>query len=151
MTVNGITARIMPASGTWRALLAVAALQLAAGAAHACMFARDTKPAEWYEWSSALFSGEVTAMEQDRQKPMDILTVRVAETFKGPQNAAVATLQIPHRMWTSCRLERPALGGRVLVALNANGDTLVVPLTAGFTERLRQQRSKMPDAGRPSQ
>lgn len=150
MTANRITAQIMPASGTWRALLAVAAL-LAAGAAHACMFARDTKPAEWYEWSSALFSGDVTAMEQDRQKPMDIITVRVAETFEGPENAAVATLQIPHRMWTSCRLERPAVGAHVLVALNPNGDTLVVPLTASFTERLRQQRSKMQDAPRPSQ
>jgi hypothetical protein len=126
---------------TWRALLAVAALQLAAGAAHACMFARDTKPAEWYEWSSALFSGDVTAIEQDSRKPMDIITVRVVETFEGPENAAVATLQIPHRMWTSCRLERPGVGAHVLVALNPNGDTLVVPLTAAFTERLRQQRS----------
>ena len=141
----------MPAFGRWRALLAVAALQLAAGAAHACMFARDTKPAEWHEWSSALFSGDVTAMEQDRQKPIDIITVRVAETFKGPENAAVATLQIPHRMWSSCRLERPTVGAHVLVALNANGDTLVVPLMASFTERLRQQRSNTQHAPRPSQ
>lgn len=135
----------------WCALLAIAVSQLAAGAAQACMFARDTKPAEWYEWSSALFSGDVTSFEQDRPKALDILTVRVAETFKGPQNAAVATLQIPIRMWASCRLERPAVGTYVLVALNPSGDTLVVPLTASFAERLRQQRSRMPDASPRSQ
>lgn len=125
-----------------RAAVALAALQFLAGAAHACMFARDTKPAEWYEWSSALFSGDVTGVEQDRAKALDILTVRVAETFKGPEYAAVATLQVPQRMWSSCRLERPAVGTHVLVALNPNGDTLVVPLAAGFTERLRQQRPR---------
>lgn len=126
-------------------LIAIVTLQLAAGWAQACMFASDTKPAEWYEWSSALFSGDVTNVEQDPQKPLDIVTVRVAETFKGPQGA-VATLQVPHRFWTSCRLERPAVGAHVLVALNPNGDTLVVPLTASYTERLREQRSKMQDA-----
>jgi hypothetical protein len=82
----------------------------------------------------------VTRVEQDLGKSLDIVTVRVAETFKGPGNAAVATLQVPQRFWTSCRLERPALGAHVLVALNPNGDTLVVPLTAEYTERLRQQR-----------
>ncbi len=123
-----------------RRLIAIAALQLLIGSAHACLFARDTKPAEWYEWSSALFSGEVTNVEQDRQKPLDIITVRVAETFKGPEGA-VATLQVPHRLWTSCRLERPAVGAHVLVALNPNGDTLVVPLTAAYIEQLKQDRA----------
>jgi hypothetical protein len=120
-----------------RRLIAVAALQLLIGSAHACLFARDTRPAEWYEWSSALFSGEVTSIEQDRQKPLDVITVRIAETFKGPESA-VATLQVPQRMWASCRLERPALGARVLVALNSNGDTLVVPLTPAHAEQLKQ-------------
>ena len=123
-----------------RRLIAIAALQLLIGSAQACLFARDTKPAEWYEWSSALFSGDVTNIEQDRQKPLDIITVRVAETFKGPEGA-VATLQVPHRLWTSCRLERPAAGARVLVALNPNGDTFVVPLTAAYTEQLKQDRA----------
>jgi hypothetical protein len=125
------------------ALLAIAALQLAAGAAHACMFASDTKPAEWFEWSSALFSGDVTNFKEDPAKALDIITVRVDETFKGPENAAVATLQVPLRMWTSCRLVRPAVGDHVLVGLNPNGDTLVVLLTDAFAERLRAQRGKM--------
>lgn len=126
-----------------RRLIAIAAL-LFFGPAHACLFARDTKPAEWFDWSSALFAGDVTGVEQDAQKPLDVITVRVAEVFKGPEGAAVATLQVPHRMWTSCRLERPALGAHVLVGLNPNGDTLVVPLAESFAERLRAQRSKTP-------
>ena len=121
-----------------RRLIAIAALQLLIGSAHACLFARDTKPAEWYEWSSALFSGDVTNVEQDARKPLDIITVRVAETFKGPEDAAVATLHVPHRVWKSCRLERPVLGARVLVALNPNGDTFVVPLTPAYAEQLKQ-------------
>jgi hypothetical protein len=120
-----------------RRLLAIAVLQLLIGSAQACMFARDTKPAEWYAWSGALFSGDVTSVEQDLRNSLDIVTVRVAETFKGPENAAVATLQVPQRFWSSCRLERPAVGAHVLVALNPNGDMLVVPLTASYTERLR--------------
>jgi hypothetical protein len=123
-----------------RRLIALAVLQLLVASAHACLFARDTKPAEWYEWSRELFSGEVTRLEQDPQKPLDIITVRVAEVFKGPQGAATATLRVPHRMWSSCRLVRPALGAHVLVGLNPDGDTLVVPLAEDFAERLRQQR-----------
>lgn len=123
-------------------VLAVAVLQFATGWAHACMFARDTQPGDWYTWAGALFSGDVTSVEQDRQKALDIITVRVAETFKGPEGA-VATLQIPSRYWNSCRLERPVVGAHVLVALNPNNDTLVVPLTAGYTERLRQHRERL--------
>ncbi len=123
-----------------RRLIAMAALQLLIGSAHACLFARDTKPAQWYEWSRELFSGEVTRVERDPRKPLDLITVRVAEVFKGPEGAALATLQVPHRMWTSCRLERPALGAHVLVGLNPSGDTLIVPLSASFTERLREER-----------
>ena len=122
-----------------RFALAVAALQLFAGLAHACLFARDTQPRDWYAWASALFSGDVTSVEHDAAKSLDTITVRVAETFKGPEGA-VATLQVPSRFWKSCRLERPALGAHVLVGLNPNGDTFVVPLTAAYTERLRQDR-----------
>jgi len=96
-----------------RFALAVAALQLFAGLAHACLFARDTQPRDWYAWASALFSGDVTSVEHDAAKSLDTITVRVAETFKG---------------------------AHVLVALNPNGDTFVVPLTAAYTERLRQDR-----------
>jgi hypothetical protein len=53
-------------------------------------------------------------------------------------------------MWTSCYLERPALGAHVLVALNPNGDTLVVPLTPSYGERLRQLRPPRPPASPPA-
>jgi hypothetical protein len=43
-------------------------------------------------------------------------------------------------MWASCNLVRPAAGARVLVALNANGDTLLVPLEAAYSARLRALR-----------
>jgi hypothetical protein len=123
------------------AVIALAVLQLSTGAAHACLFARDTQPEYWYEWASALFAGDVTNVE--REKGLDVITVRVAETYKGPQGA-VATLQVPSRMWSSCRLELPVVGAHVLVALNPNSDTLLVPLTAGYAERLRQLRPKSP-------
>ena len=122
-------------------LLVIAVLQLATGWAHACLFARDTQPERWHEWASALFAADVTNVEQDRQKALDVITVRVVETFKGPQGA-FATLQVPHRLWASCRLELPVVGARVLVALNPNSDTLLVPLTSSYTELLRQHREK---------
>jgi hypothetical protein len=125
------------------ALIAVALLQLSAGAAQACLFARDTEPPYWFEWASALFAGDVTNVERNPEKGLDVITVRVVETYKGPQGA-IATLQIPSRMWSSCRLELPAVGAHVLVALNPNSDTLLVPLTAGYAERLRQLRGKSP-------
>jgi len=110
------------------------------GPAHACRFAQDAPPPQWFEWSSALFAADVTDIELDRQKSLDVISVRVTETFKGPQAAAAATLQVPSRMWSSCYLERPDVGAHVLVALNPNGDTLVVPLTPDYRERLRRQR-----------
>lgn len=119
-----------------RYLVAIASLQLMALSAHACMFARDAKPEHWYDWATALFAGDITNVEQDAQKSLDIITVRVVETFKGPQGAS-ATLSVPHRMWASCRLELPAVGAHVLVALNPASDTLLVPLTADYTELLR--------------
>jgi hypothetical protein len=86
-----------------------------------------------------LFAADVTGVEQDVPKSLDIITVRVAETFKGPQ-ASSATLQVPSRLWASCRLERPAVGAHVLVALNANNDTLLVPLTSAYAELLKKHR-----------
>jgi len=110
-------------------------------AAHACRFAQDAQPAQWYEWSDALFAGDVTNVELDPEKSVDVITVRIVETFKGPEGA-VATLRVPSRMWSSCRLERPALGAHVLVALNPNSDTLLVPLTKSYSELLRRHHSK---------
>ena len=118
------------------------ALLLASFEARACLFARDTQPQYWSEWAAALFAGDVTQVDEQRDKGLDVITVRVSETFKGPENAASATLQIPSRMWKSCRLERPAVGAHVLVALNPNSDTLVVPLSATYEESLRQRRPK---------
>jgi hypothetical protein len=121
-----------------RLLLAVV-LQLAAGAAHACLFVKDVPPEQWYGWSESLFAGEVTRVEQDARK-VDVITVRVTETFKGPEGD-VATLRVPARMWTSCRMERPAPGARVLVALNANHDSALVPLREDLAAALRARRT----------
>ena len=132
--------------------IATVGLQLVLGTAQACRFAQDAPPPQWYEWSSALFAADVTGIELDGQKSMDVISVRVTETFKGPEAAAAATLRVPSRMWSSCYLERPAVGAHVLVALNPNGDTLVVPLTQGYGERLRQLRAKRPaPAAAPAQ
>jgi hypothetical protein len=121
------------------------------GAAQACRFARDAQPGEWYEWANALFSAEVTSLEADTGKSADVIGLRVVETFKGPAGAAAATLRVPSRMWASCRLERPAVGARVLVALNPNSDTLLVPLAPGYSERLRRERGYQPQPQRPQQ
>ena len=127
-------------------LLVPAMLVVVATAADACRFAQDAPPAQWFEWSNALFAADVTGIELEGQKSLDVISVRVTETFKGPEAAAAATLRVPSRMWSSCYLERPAVGTHVLVALNPNGDTLVVPLRQGYGERLRQLRSKQQPA-----
>ena len=125
-------------------LLALVALQLLMGTAHACRFAQDAQPAQWYEWANSLFSADVTSVEADAGESADVISLRVVETFKGPAGAAAATLRVPSRMWRSCRLERPAVGARVLVALNPNSDTLLVPLTPGYSELLRRDRGYQP-------
>jgi hypothetical protein len=125
-------------------LLALIALQLLTGTAQACRFAQDAQPAQWYEWANSLFSAEVTSVESDAGKSADVISLRVVETFKGPAGTAAATLRVPSRMWSSCHLERPAVGARVLVALNPNSDTLLVPLTPGYSELLRRDRGYQP-------
>jgi hypothetical protein len=120
-------------------LLALLVLQVAASAAHACLFVKDIPPAQWYDWSSALFAGEVTKVEQDARK-MDVITVRVTETFKGPQ-AELATLRVPSRMWKSCRMDLPIVGGQVLVAINPSQDSALVPLRADHAAALRARRT----------
>ena len=125
-------------------LLAFIALLLPMGTAHACRFAQDAPPAQWYEWADSLFSADVTSVEADAGKSADVISLRVVETFKGPAGAAAATLRVPSRMWSSCRLERPDVGARVLVALNPNSDTLLVPLKPGYGELLRRQPGYQP-------
>lgn len=126
-----------------RQLIAIAVLQLATGWAQACLFATSTPPEGWYEWASGLFGGDVTSVEQDWQKSVDVITVRVVETFKGPDAAhGTLTVRIPSRHWASCRLELPVVGAHVLVAMNPNNDAMLVPLTASYAERLRIYKSK---------
>ena len=129
----------------FRRLLAIAVLQLLTGAAHACLFATSTQPEGWYQWASGLFGGEVTGVEKDSQKPVDVITVRVVETFKGLDAVrGTITVRIPSRHWASCRLELPVLGSHVLVAINPHNDAMLVPLSASYAERLRAHRSKRP-------
>jgi hypothetical protein len=126
-----------------RHLFAAAVLQIAAGSAQACLFATSTSPEGWYEWARALFAGDVTQLAKDAAKPVDIITVRVVETFKGPEGAnATLTVRISERHWTTCRTEKPSLGARVLVAMNANSDAMLVPLSAAFTEQLRAHKAR---------
>ena len=127
---------------TFRHLTAIAAFQLAAGSAQACLFATSTKPEGWYQWASGLFAGDVTAVEKDAQKPVDVITVRVVETFKGPDAAhGTLTVHISNRYWANCRVARPAAGARVLVAMNSNSEVMLVPLSEGYAELLRARRS----------
>jgi hypothetical protein len=116
--------------------------------AHACLFARDAQPKDWLEWATVLLAAEVVGIEHDGQKAIDIVSLRVVETFKGPPAAETATLQMPSRLWAACRLERPVVGARVLAALNPNSDALLVPLSAEYAERLRMAKS--PSAPAPT-
>jgi hypothetical protein len=121
------------------ALLAVGVLQFAPGWAHACLFLRSVEPAQWYEWSSALFAGKVTSVEENGARRMDVIGLRVVETFKGPAGES-AKVDIPSRFWAACKLERPAVGASVLVAMHAGGDVQLVPLTADYATQLRALR-----------
>jgi hypothetical protein len=122
----------------FRHAIAAAVLQLASSWAHACLFATSTPPEGWYQWASGLFAGDVTALAKDDQKPVDVITVRVVETFKGPDATnGTLTVRVPSRNWAACKIEMPAAGARVLVAMNANSEVLLVPLSASYAEKLR--------------
>ena len=127
-----------------RHLIVIVVLQLAAGAANACLFATRTPPQGWFEWSSGLFAGDVTTVEQDGQKTLDVITVRVVETFKGPDAAGAVTLtvRLSGRYWANCKVEKPPVGARVLVAMNANSDAMLVPLSAAFAQDLRSYKAR---------
>jgi hypothetical protein len=121
-----------------RHAIAAAVLQLASSWAHACLFATSTPPEGWYQWASGLFAGDVTALEKDAQKPVDVITVRVVETFKGADATnGTLTVRVPSRNWAACKIEMPAPGARVLVAMNPNSEVLLVPLSASYAEKLR--------------
>ena len=122
--------------------LVLALLLSISNEAYACRFARDAQPAHWLEWSSALFAADVMSIDSDAQKRLDVIAVRVVEVFKGPPAAATAKLEVPARMWASCNLERPSAGAQVLVAMNPNGDILLVPLTASYADLLRAHTSR---------
>lgn len=122
-------------------ILAAAVLVLAAAPAQACMFVRDVPPEAWYQWSSSLFAGEVTRVEEDADKAIDTIAVRVTETFKGPSGES-ATLTMPVRLRKLCKLELPKLGDRILVALNARNDSSWVPLSEGYSQRMRRGEGK---------
>jgi hypothetical protein len=119
--------------------LAAAILLLAAASAQACMFVRDIPPEAWYQWSSSLFAGEVTKVEEDVEKAIDTISVRVTETFKGPAGES-ATLTMPVRLRKLCKLDLPQLGDRILVALNEHNDSSWVPLSDSYSERMRSQK-----------
>src|SRR5688572_3506188 len=122
-----------------RHLIAVAVLSSASGWVQACLFATSTPPEGWYQWAAnGLFAGDVTALEKDAQKPVDVITVRVVETFKGADATnGTLTVRVPSRNWAACKIEMPAPGARVLVAMNPNSEVLLVPLSASYAEKLR--------------
>jgi hypothetical protein len=117
-------------------------LALAVPAHATCLFARDSKPQDWYEWAAVLVAADVTAIQ--RNAGVDFISLRAVETFKGPAGADKMTLRVPSNLWEACRLDLPAVGERVLGALNANNDALVVPLAASYAEQLRAARSGPP-------
>jgi len=122
----------------FRALAAFWLLALIAPAQAMCLFARDAQPKDWYEWAAVLVAADVTAVEQKGR--LDVVSLRVIETFKGPVGIDTVTLQIPNNLWQACKLERPTVGERVLGALNANNDALTVPLAASYGDQLRAAR-----------
>jgi hypothetical protein len=126
-----------------RHLIALAVLPLVSGWAEACLFATSTPPEGWYQWASGLFAGDVTALEKDGQKPVDVITVRVVETFKGPDATnGTLTVRVPSRNWAACKIEIPAAGARVLVAMNPNSEVMLVPLSTAYAEKLRAIRGQ---------
>ena len=122
-------------------LVALLLASLMVPAAHAtCLFARDTKPQDWYAWASVLVGAEVTNVEARGR--VDVVSLNVSETFKGPEHVKTATLEVPNNLWEACRLSRPAIGDHVLGALNANNQALVVPLTEEYAARMRSAQPR---------
>ncbi len=120
---------------------ALAALVLACAllpAQAACLSTRESKPQDWYAWASVLVAADVTGVTQRGR--YDVLSLRVVEAFKGPPRVETLTLEVPANLWEACKVERPAVGARVLGALNANNDANVVPLDTSYADALRALR-----------
>jgi hypothetical protein len=130
-----------------RHLIGIAVLSLASSWAQACLFATSTPPEGWYQWAAkGLFAGDVASVGKDESKPVDVITVRVVETFKGPDATnGTLTVRVPSRNWNACKLEVPVAGARVLVAMNANSEVMLVPLSASYAEQLRKIRALTPN------
>src|SRR5688500_8460648 len=128
-----------------RHLIVIAVLSSASGWAQACLFATSTPPEGWYQWAATgLFAGDVTAVEKGAQKPVDVITVRVVETFKGPDASnGTLTVRVPSRNWAACKIDIPAAGARVLVAMNPNSEVMLVPLSTAYAEKLRAIRGQV--------
>ena len=73
-----------------RYLIALGAFLFLNGAAHACLFARDAKPQDWYEWANVLFAADVTNIEQ--QNRVDVISQRLASISPSTQPAAFRQL-----------------------------------------------------------
>jgi len=104
----------------------------------ACLSTRDSKPQDWYAWANVLVAADVTGVTQRGR--YDVLSLRVVEAFKGPAGVETLTLEVPANLWEGCKVERPAVGARVLGALNANHDANVVGLDASYADALRALR-----------
>lgn len=124
-------------------VLLIVLLQAASTWVHACLFATSTPPEGWYQWSASLYSGDVAAVGKDEARPVDVIIVRVVETFKGADATnGTLTVRVPSRNWKACKLEVPVAGARVLVAMNPNSEVMLVPLSASYTEQLRRIRGQ---------
>ena len=108
-----------------------------------CLFVASTPPEGWFRWSSILVAADVTEIGKEQGKPVDVITARVVETYKGPAGPeGTITVSVPSRHWATCKVERPALGARVLVALSPSSDAMLVPLSAALADGLRAQKAK---------
>lgn len=108
-----------------------------------CLFATSTPPEGWFRWSSILVAAEVTAIGTEEGKPVDLVSARVVETYKGPAGPeGTITVSVPGRHWATCKVERPVIGARVLVALNPRSDAMLVPLSPALANGLRMQKAK---------
>ena len=120
-------------------LVGIVLLQSLSVTAQACLFISSTPPEGWYQWSARMFGGYVASVARDEAKPVDVITVRVVETFKGADaTGGVITARVPTRNWVACKREVPAVGARVLVALNANDEVELVPLTDAYAARFKE-------------
>ena len=127
---------------SWRPFL-LATLLIVACSAEACTYARNVQPERWLEWAKALFSAEVTKLETEREgdRVIDVITLRVVETFKGPEGET-AVVRMPVRVRMACGLALPQLGEQLLVGLDREDNSAWVPLKESYPEALRAKAEK---------